>query len=143
MGYQIAFWEGARPADDAAAAEEFRRMAGLYLVQEPVEPTPTIRTFCETLAGIWTTDTTDPAWRMGPWKWPDPLDASGPMLYINLTLRSEHAVVPRIINLAADLGLVIFDLMYGVLRPCPQAVIDAFITDMWRQVLKNRRSYRG
>jgi hypothetical protein len=38
--------------------------------------------------------------------------------------------------------LVTYDLMFGILRPAPQAVVDAIVSDMWREFYAAQRRYR-
>lgn len=123
MGYQLAVWEGERPADDAGE-REFRAVAQQHLVGEPAEPTPAIRKFVAALTEMWTDDSEDPRWEGSPWKWPPILeDASGPVILLDLTLSSGLVAGTIIASLAQEHGLVTFDLMAGMLRPVSEEVI--------------------
>lgn len=124
MGYQLAVWEGPRPADDEAGGERFQAMAEQHLMDDPTEPTPAIRQFIEALTTIWTDDPEDPRWERSPWKSSSVLEsASGPIVFLNLRLRAELIVSTVIASIAEDHGLVTFDLMVGMLRPVSEEVI--------------------
>ena len=124
MGYQLAVWEGPRPADDETGVQRFQAMAQQYLVGEPTEPTLAIRTFLGALTTIWTDDPQDPRWARSPWKSSSLLEsASGPIVFLDLTLRAELIVSSVIASIAEDHGLVTFDLMVGMLRPVSEEVI--------------------
>jgi hypothetical protein len=124
MGYQLVVWEGVRPADDDAGVEQFRALAEQHLLGEPTEPTPAIRAFIEALTTVWTDDPDDPRWDKSPWKYPPLLDgASGPMVFLDLRLRSEVIISTVIASIAEDHGLVTLDLMVGMLRPVSENVI--------------------
>lgn len=124
MGYQLAVWEGPRPADDEAGGARFQAMAAQHLVDEPTEPTPAICKFVEALTTIWTDDPQDPRSERSPWKGSPVLgDASGPIVFLNLRLRAELIVSTVIASIAEDHGLVTFDLMVGMLRPVSEDVI--------------------
>lgn len=124
MGYQLAVWEGPRPADDDAGGEKFQAMAEQHLMDEPTEPTPAIRKFVEALTTVWTDDPDDPRFERSPWKSSSVLSsASGPMVFLNLRLRAELIVSTVIASIAEDHGLVTFDLMVGMLRPVSEEVV--------------------
>ena len=126
MGYQLAVWEGIRPADDDAGIEQFQALAGQHLVGEPSEPTPAIRSFLEALTTVWTDDLHDPRWEKSPWKHAPLINAaSGPIVFLNLRFRSEVIISTVIAAIAEDHGLVTLDLMVGLLRPVSDDVIAA------------------
>jgi hypothetical protein len=132
MGYQLVVWEGERPADDAAGEEAFQEICRRYLVDEPVPPTPAILAFVEELTELWTDDTDDPAWERSPWKFPPVLEsASGPALYLNMTLRMGPDAARLIADLAERRGLVTFDLWVGVLRPTSERVLSARLRELY------------
>ena len=71
MSYDLAVWEGPRPAGDAAAAAEFARrvaeMDRLYEAGEPMtEPTAAIRTFVAAAEERYPEDDVIPMRRSGP-----------------------------------------------------------------------------
>ncbi|MGQ0844900.1 MAG: hypothetical protein ACT4QF_12265 [Sporichthyaceae bacterium] len=134
MGHQLVIWEGERPLDLEAGIEEMRAMGRLYLMDEPVEPTPAIRRFVEALTAIWPDDFDDPGFEVSPWKsCPVLQSASGPTIYLNLTLGGGWRESNRIASIGADYGLVTFDCVLGMLLPAPQSAVDECKLEMWRE----------
>lgn len=124
MGYQIAVWEGKRPADDTAGSHECQSMLQRHLINDPQPPTPRIRQFVEALRATWTDDPSDPHWETSPWKCvPAFSEVSGPVILLDLAL--EVGVIAGIVVAATaeEHGLVAFDLMVGMLRPVSEEVI--------------------
>lgn len=128
MGYQLVIWEGQRPEDDAAVARAWLGISRRYLMDdEPVEPTPAIREFVEALTEQWTDDPDDPEWEASPWKSTSLLDwASGPALYLNLTLRRGPMASCIIAHMAEERGLVTFDPQLELLRPVSDELIAGY-----------------
>ena len=126
MGYQLAVWEGVRPATDDAGIEQFNSLAHQHLVGEPTEPTPAIRGFIDALTTVWTDDPNDRRWKTSPWKDAPLIEAaSGPMVFLDLALRADIIISTVIASIAQDHGLVTLDLMVGMLRPVSEEVVAA------------------
>src|SRR3954454_22014879 len=54
VSFDLAVWEGARPATDEAAATEFQRLYGRWIEPLPVSPpTPAIRAYVDALLAHW------------------------------------------------------------------------------------------
>lgn len=124
MGYQLVVWEGKRPVDDVAGRREFQAVTQQYLFDEPVPPTPAIRSFVEALSGMWPDDPRDPRCETSPWKCLPALDeVSGPVLLIDLLLDTGVIASTVIASLAEEHGLVAYDLMVGMLRPVSDEVV--------------------
>ena len=135
MGYQLLVWEGPRPKDDAHAKETCREMFRRYFVGEGFEPTPAIREFVEALTERWPEDDESFGSKDSPWKFPPLLDeASGPALFLNLRFGIGERVAYVVSEMAAERGLVAFDLYMEIVRPAPKAVTDAIERGWWEQV---------
>lgn len=135
MGHQLVIWEGERPADFEAGVWEMREVSRLYPMDgEPVEPTAAIRKFVEALTEIWPDDPADPRWERSPWKFPPILEsASGPAIYLNLTLGGGWRESNTIASIGDDYGLVTFDCMLEMLLPAPEAAVAERKAEMWRE----------
>lgn len=108
MTYDLAFWHGPRPRDDAAAGEEFeRRMDALDADDHvPQPPTSRIRALVDRLETRWPMPDAPP-WP--PWaSWPLGDDADGEVLYVSLTFEGAEAAAEMAV-LAGELGLVCYD----------------------------------
>ncbi len=124
MGYQLVVWEGERPDTDADGQREFQAMTQQHLIAKPTDPTPAIRRFVEELGELWTHDPNDPEWVNSPWKCCPVLDeASGPVIFLHLTLEAGVIASMIIASVAEKHGLVAYDLMTGWLRPVSEEVI--------------------
>lgn len=134
MGHQLVIWEGQRPADEASGVREMREVSRLYLVDEPVEPTPAVRKFVGALTEIWPDDAIDPRWESSPWKdVPVLASASGPAIYLNLTLGGGWGESNTIASIGQDCGLTTFDCVLGMLLPASEAEVAERKREMWRE----------
>ncbi|MGQ5640519.1 MULTISPECIES: hypothetical protein [unclassified Streptomyces] len=114
MSYDLAVWEGVRPADDATATTTFkdlyrkhmRRMGG-----QKTPPTPLIRQYVEALVTRWPDlgpdDNEEDA---SPWS-DGPLinNASGPLFYFGMVFSKYQEATSFAADLARTLGLICFD----------------------------------
>jgi hypothetical protein len=93
MSYDLAVWEGDRPADGAAAGQEFRRLYDRYIgSRDPQPPTPRIAAYVRALLDWYPEDDT-PEGEGSPWAG-GPLIrcASGPFLYFPILYsQCDHA----------------------------------------------------
>lgn len=113
MSYDVAVWDGSRPANDDEAIETFERLmdADEARDDEHGEPlTPTIDAFLADLLARWP-DLDEPSGEGSPWAISGIReDASGPLCYLCMTntpLLDE--AVAYIAELARKHGLVAFD----------------------------------
>jgi len=135
MGHRLVIWEGERPADFAAGVRTMREVSRRYLYDDPAEPSPAIRKFVEALTEIWPDDPADPRWERSPWKFPPILDsASGPSIYLDLTLEGGWRESNTIAWVGDDYGLTTFDFMLGMLLPAPEAAITRRKVEMAREL---------
>src|SRR3954447_3711704 len=121
MSYDLAVWEGDRPADDAAAAAEFERLYNRYIESdEDVPPTPRIAAFVQALLDRYPDRGTDGGgdspWSTGPLL----NDASGPVIYFPIVWRRWEEVSGQAAQLAEDHGLHCFDPQQNQLRTRPR-----------------------
>lgn len=82
MSYDLAVWEGERPADDAAARAQFKALTDKYLESDTdTPPTPGIRAYVEALLrrfpDLTGNDDDDSPWAAGPLL----REANGPIIY--------------------------------------------------------------
>ncbi|MFF8798150.1 MULTISPECIES: hypothetical protein [Streptomyces griseus group] len=118
MSYDLAVWEGERPADDKSARRAFSDLYDRYLdgeVKEP--PSERITAYVAGLLDRWC-DITEDEDETSPWSVGPLIDgASGPLVYFGLAWRraaeaSAHAAV-----VAESMGLVCFDVQQDRIRP--------------------------
>lgn len=105
MSHDVAVWVGPRPADDAAAGDEFDARFDRSEVDDS-PPGPAIRAFVHALTQEYPEGRMDGVWATEPL-----LDESGgDFLYLNLT-RSRHleAVLDLVSRVAKEQGLVAYD----------------------------------
>ena len=83
MSYDLAVWEGDRPANDTAAAAEFRALFDRYIEPgEPVEPTARIAAYVAALLDRYP-DISTAAGADSPWSTDSLISqASGPLIYL-------------------------------------------------------------
>ncbi|TDC39898.1 hypothetical protein E1211_02585 [Micromonospora sp. 15K316] len=121
MSYDLAVWEGDRPADNAAALADFKALYERYLGGGQIPPTPRIRAYVEALLGRWVDLTEDDGEERSPWS-TGPLikEASGPIIYFPMVFSRCEEVSAGAARIAAEHGLVCFDPQLGLLRPAPE-----------------------
>ena len=118
MSYDLAVWEGDRPASDAMAGEEFGQLYDRYIGSgDLLPPSPRIAAYVRSLLDRYP-DIDDDAGEDSPWA-DGPLmgDASGPLLYFPLVYSQCDEASAWAAQLARDHGLVCYDLQIGKLRP--------------------------
>jgi hypothetical protein len=119
MSYDLAVWEGARPANDAVAGAEFTRLYGQYIEAEvQVAPTARIVAYVEALLARY--PDLDP--QVGnddesPWS-TAPLinEAVGPLIYFPMVWSRCEEVSAFAAQLAQDHGLNCYDPQWDRLR---------------------------
>ena len=134
MSYDLAVWEGDRPADDAAAAAEFERLYNRYVDSgEGAPPTPKIASYVQALQDRCpdggTEDGTDRPWTTGSLL----NDACGPLIYFPIGWSRHDEVLGWAVQLAEDRGLHCFDPQRNQLRTRPR--VD------WRFELTSKRGH--
>ncbi|GAB2910802.1 hypothetical protein [Streptomyces mayteni] len=118
MSYDLAVWDGERPADDKAAA---RALTDLYerYVDSDVEhpPTERVAVYVAALLERWY-DLTDDEEDTSPWS-TSPLirEACGPLIYFPMRWRMAEEASAYAATLADSMGLVCFDPQQNRLRP--------------------------
>jgi hypothetical protein len=117
VSYDLAIWEGDRPADGAAARDEYRQLRARYMRSEPEPPTPPIAAFIRALLDrypeIDTEAGEDSPWADGPLM----RDASGPFCYLPLVYSQCGDASAWVAQVAQEHGLVCCDPQTGKLRP--------------------------
>lgn len=119
MSYDLAVWEGQRPADNQAAFAVYRQlMDEVKRLGGSLEPaTPAIAAYVRALLDRWP-DITEEAGEDSPWS-DGPLigDASGSIMYFGMVYRMADETAQYAAELACQSGLVCFDPQLGRLRP--------------------------
>ena len=82
MSYDLAVWEGDRPASDEVAYTTFQALYEKYVqAEEPVQPSPRLTAYVEALLARWP-DLTEEAGEESPWSTgPHIREAIGPFMY--------------------------------------------------------------
>ncbi|MFF8532347.1 hypothetical protein ACF07B_10365 [Streptomyces sp. NPDC015532] len=114
MSYDLAVWEGERPADDRTAGRIFTDLFDRYLDAEMTSPpTECIAAYVAALAERWG-DATDDA---SPWAaWPLIAGAGGPLVYFPMGWSRCEEVSAWAAALADSMGLICFDPQQNRLR---------------------------
>lgn len=110
VSYDLAVWEGDRPADDVAAAAELQRLCQRYIdAGEPVAPTPRIAAYVSALLARYPDIGTE-AGEDSPWS-TAPLmhEARGPLVYFPMVWSVCEEVSAWAAVLAREHGLQCFD----------------------------------
>jgi hypothetical protein len=110
VSFDLAVWEGDRPANDFAAAAEFKRLYDLYIESDaPVEPTARIATYVQALLARYPDIDTD-AGDESPWS-TAPLmnEARGPLVYFPMVWSRSEETSEWATRLAEHQGLNCFD----------------------------------
>jgi hypothetical protein len=118
VSYDLAVWEGERPAGDAVAGGEFERLYAHYIGGGQLQPpTPRIAAYVRALLDRYPDIDTD-AGEDSPWA-DGPLmrDASGPLIYFPLVYSQCDQASVWAAQIAQEHGLVCYDPQIGKLRP--------------------------
>jgi hypothetical protein len=118
VSYDLAVWEGERPADNAAACLEYRRMYDRFIgSRDPQPPAQQIAAYVRALLDRYPEDDT-PEGEGSPWAG-GPLIrcASGPFLYFPMAYSQCDDASAWAAQLSQEYGLVCFDPQIGQLRP--------------------------
>ncbi|GAA3923111.1 hypothetical protein [Actinoplanes auranticolor] len=110
MSYDLAVWDGDRPADDLAAAAEFKQLYDRYVGSpDRVEPTARIAAYVRALLDRYPDIGTD-AGEDSPWS-TGPLlnEARGPLVYFPMVWRRSEEVSAWAAGLAGEHGLNCYD----------------------------------
>ncbi|KOG40850.1 hypothetical protein [Streptomyces resistomycificus] len=118
MSYDLAVWEGARPADDRTAGRVFTDLYDRYLDGGPEEPaSERVEAYVAALLERWC-DVTEDEEGTAPWS-AGPLinGASGPLVYFGMSWGMAEEASAYAAGLADSMGLVCFDVQQDRLRP--------------------------
>ncbi|MFB7190315.1 hypothetical protein ACFCZT_34620 [Streptomyces sp. NPDC056230] len=119
MSYDLAVWEGDRPADNAAAARCFTDLYDRYIdTEEPaVPPAERIAAFVSALLERWP-DLTEDEDDISPWS-TGPLigEARGPLIYFPMRWSMAMEASAYAAGVASSMGLNCFDPQARQLRP--------------------------
>ncbi|WP_319695355.1 hypothetical protein [Streptomyces sp. ME19-01-6] len=108
MSYDLAVWDGPRPADDTAALDVFEDLYGRFMGGTSEPPTPRIRQYVEGLAARWPgLSADDEDEYASPWS-DGPLinNASGPLFYFGMVSSRYQEAASFAASLARMSGLV-------------------------------------
>ncbi|MFH9605479.1 hypothetical protein PS783_37830 (plasmid) [Streptomyces enissocaesilis] len=118
MSYDLAVWEGERPADDKTARQVFSDLYDRYIdgeVEEP--PSDRITAYVAALLERWC-DLTEDDEDTSPWSAGPLIDcASGPLIYFPMRFSMAEEASAWASAMAEAMGLVCFDVQQGRLRP--------------------------
>jgi hypothetical protein len=126
MSYDLAVWEGERPADDAAALDQFIVLTSRYLENhEAAPPTPAIQAFVAAMLERWVDLSSELPGDDSPFA-AGPLigEASGPIIYFALRYSAADDVSAAAARIAASHDLICFDPQQDRLRPGPEEAGD-------------------
>jgi hypothetical protein len=118
MSYDLAVWEGERPADDKTAAQVFSDLYDRYIDSEVKKPaSERIAAYVAALLERWC-DLTEDEEDTSPWS-TSPLigEASGPLIYFPMRFSMAEEASAYAAAVAESMGLVCFDVQQGRLRP--------------------------
>ncbi|MEU9576141.1 hypothetical protein [Streptomyces chilikensis] len=118
MSYDLAVWEGERPADDKNARRSFGDLYDRCLdgeVKEP--PSERITAYVAALLERWC-DITEDEDETSPWSVGPLIDgASGPLVYFGLAWDRAEEASSYAAAVAESMGLICFDVQQNRLRP--------------------------
>jgi hypothetical protein len=118
MSYDLAVWEGVRPADGKSARRSFGDLYDRYLdgeVKEP--PSERIAAYVAALLDRWC-DITEDGDETSPWSVGPLIDgASGPLVYFGLAWDRAEEASAYAVAVAESMGLVCFDVQQDRVRP--------------------------
>lgn len=119
MSYDLAVWEGERPADDAAAGQRFTDLYDKYIDADgpDVPPTKQIAAYVAALLERWP-DLTEDEDDISPWS-TGPLigEASGPLIYFPMRWSMAEEASAYAAEVASSMGLNCYDPQARCLRP--------------------------
>ncbi|MEU9037862.1 hypothetical protein AB0D45_23565 [Streptomyces sp. NPDC048352] len=118
MSYDLAVWEGERPADDKSAGRISNDLYDRYIDGEVDEsPSEGIAAYVAALLERWC-DITEDEEDMSPWS-TGPLigEASGPLIYFPMRWSMAEEASAYAAAVAESMGLVCFDVQRDRLRP--------------------------
>ncbi|MGW7075974.1 hypothetical protein [Streptomyces sp. NPDC054866] len=118
MSYDLAVWEGERPADGKAAARAFTGLYERYVDTDAEHPpTKRIAAYVAALLERWC-DLTEDEEDASPWS-TGPLigEARGPLVYFPMRWSMAEETSSYAATLADSMGLVCFDPQQNQLRP--------------------------
>ncbi|MEU7841238.1 hypothetical protein AB0B39_09730 [Micromonospora sp. NPDC049114] len=118
MTYDLAVWEGEQPADDVEGGRIFSQIYDDYIdADHDRPPTPRIRAYVDALLDRWI-DMTEDEEDVSPWSdGPMINNASGPIIYFGMRYSMCEEVSAEAARMAADRGLICFDVQWDRLRP--------------------------
>ncbi|MFJ4672511.1 hypothetical protein [Kitasatospora purpeofusca] len=111
MSYDLAVWEGERPAGDAAARAVFADLHGEFMGGRGVEPTARIGQYVAALVARWPDlGADDEDEDASPWS-DGPLiaNASSPLFYFGMVFSKYQEAAAYAVDVARSAGLVCFD----------------------------------
>jgi len=118
--YDLAVWEGPRPANDVDAAAVFSKLYDEYIgdANGDTPPTVRLRSYVEALLARWVDMTEEDDEDISPWS-DGPLinNAQGPIIYFAMRWSMCEEVSAQAAQMAADHGLNCFDPQMDRLRP--------------------------
>ncbi|GAA2770965.1 hypothetical protein GCM10010521_55540 [Streptomyces rameus] len=116
MSYDLAVWEGERPADDKTAGRVLEDIDARYSDQDH-PPTERIAAYVAGLLERWC-DLTEDEDDTSPWSTGPLIDeASGPLIYFPMRYSMAEEASTYAASLAQSMGLVCFDPQQQKLRP--------------------------
>ena len=113
MSYDLLIWEGDRPASDAVALQHFKDTIARMRTEDPVPPTPSIRSFVESLLAP---EFDDPSTLAEEIAWVLKT-AHGPSLLLNMPWRHAKDMSAAAAELAHDQALNCYDPQMTRQRP--------------------------
>ncbi|WP_460072784.1 hypothetical protein [Streptomyces sp. YKOK-I1] len=118
MSYDLAVWEGERPANDKIAGRIFNDLYDRCLDSETQEPpSERISAYVAALLEPWC-DITEDSEGTSPWSVGPMIDgAGGPLIYFGMGWSMAEEASAYAANLADLMGLVCFDVQENRLRP--------------------------
>lgn len=116
MSYDLAVWEGERPADDKSARRSFSDLYDRCLGGEIEEP-PSERITAYVAALLERCDITEDEHETSPWSvGPLIAGASGPLIYFGMAWSRAEEASAYAAALADSMGLLCFDVQQDRLR---------------------------
>ncbi|MFI0990757.1 hypothetical protein [Streptomyces exfoliatus] len=118
MSYDLAVWEGEKPADDKTAGQIFSDLYERYIDSEAEEPpSERIAAYVAVLLERWC-DLTEDDEDTSPWSTGPLIDeASGRLIYFPMRFSMAEEASAYAAAVAETMGLVCFDVQQDRLRP--------------------------